>query len=106
VHPEHLLPTWAEEVRQTLDQDRQDRLPETPLDLRAERLSTCGQEGQEVVGDPVVGPAGPSRVGHRYHSFDQPQRDEPVEGSDGLVAQRVLDLAVLAAAGGDGMQGR
>jgi hypothetical protein len=53
-----------------------------------------------------VGPAGPSRVGHRYHSFDQPQRDEPVEGSDGLVAQRVLDLAVLAAAGGDGMQGR
>ena len=63
-------------------------------------------EGQEVVGDPVVGPAGPSRVGHRYHSFDQPQRDEPVEGSDGLVAQRVLDLAVLAAAGGDGMQGR
>ena len=99
---EGLLPRPAQVAVERVEQDRQDALPQPPLDLRPVAIEQAQPEGEEVVGDPVDAAAGAARIlGHRHHALDQAQGDEALQRAPGVGPHRLLDLVELGAAGGD-----
>ncbi len=104
--PERLFPGQTEMVIEACDQDGQQSLPETAVDLGTEPGKHPEIEGEEVVSDAVDPAPAAGGVGHRHDPVDEPQLDEPVQGAGRLSPDMIPDLVVLRAARGDGMQHR
>jgi hypothetical protein len=99
-----LLPGRSEMVVQALEDNREQRLSQAALDLRAIAGQRPRIEGQEVVGDPVETPPAARGLGDRQQPFDQPKLHQPVQGASRFGTDMVLDLVVLGPALGNGVE--